>query len=359
MSEFFSSKYVLLKPYTPGEQPKYREFVKLNTNESPFLPPEQVKKAAAFAIENVNLYSDPECTLFRECVARRFNVEPDMVIATNGSDEALNFAFMAFCDEKCPALFPDITYGFYPVFANLSSIPYKTFALREDFTVDIEPYKNTHGTVFIANPNAPTGIALSLEEIEEITVSDRGRVVVVDEAYVDFGAQSAIPLVYKYPNLLVIQTFSKSRSMAGARLGFAIGNAELIKDMNTLRYSTNPYNVNSVTLAMGAEMLKNDGVTAQRCEIVAEVREWTKKELSRLGFVMTPSVANFIFVRHSSKIGGENIYRCLRDKGVLVRHFNTPEISDYVRITVGSREQMETLVKKLEEILEENHAVGI
>lgn len=352
MSRFFTSKYSNLIPYTPGEQPKDRKFVKLNTNESPFATPECAVEAAKAAAENAQLYSDPECTYFRQALARRFDVDYDMTIAVNGSDEILNFAFMAFCDDNCPALFPDISYGFYPVFANLSHIPYKTFPLREDFTVDIEPYKNTWGTVVIANPNAPTGIALSLEEIEEIVASNPDRVVIVDEAYVDFGTQSAVPLVKKYPNLLVTQTFSKSRSMAGARLGFGIAQKELIADLNTLRYSTNPYNVNSLTLAMGKAVLENDGITAERCQVIADNREWTMGELARLGFTFTPSKANFIFARHP-EISGGDIYTRLREKGVLVRHFTAERICEYNRITVGSREQMEILIKALEEILEE------
>ena len=352
MSRFFTSKYSNLIPYTPGEQPKDRKFVKLNTNESPFATPECAVEAAKAAAENVQLYSDPECTYFRQALARRFDVDYDMTIAVNGSDEILNFAFMAFCDDNCPALFPDISYGFYPVFANLSHIPYKTFPLREDFTVDIEPYKNTWGTVVIANPNAPTGIALSLEEIEEIVASNPDRVVIVDEAYVDFGTESAVPLVKKYPNLLVTQTFSKSRSMAGARLGFGIAQKELIADLNTLRYSTNPYNVNSLTLAMGKAVLENDEITAERCQVIADNREWTMGELARLGFTFTPSKANFIFARHP-EISGGDIYTRLREKGVLVRHFTAERICEYNRITVGSREQMETLIKALEEILEE------
>jgi histidinol-phosphate aminotransferase len=352
MSTFFASKYSKLIPYTPGEQPRDRKFVKLNTNESPFKTPECAVEAAKLSAENSQLYSDPECTAFRASLAKRFSLSPDMFIATNGSDEILNFAFMAFCDEKCPALFPDITYGFYPVFANLSAIPYKTFPLREDFTIDIEPYINTHGTVFIANPNAPTGIALTLSQIETIVSSNPNRVVVIDEAYVDFGTDSAISLVEKYPNLLVTQTFSKSRSMAGARLGFGVAQKELIADLNTLRYSTNPYNVNSLTLAMGSAILENDAITAERCSIIQKNREWTMTELSRLGFEYTPSKANFIFTRHP-KISGEEIYARLREKGVLVRHFTQDRISEYNRITVGSHEQMQILIKSLEEIVEE------
>ncbi len=353
MSSFFSPEYKSLVPYTPGEQPKERKFVKLNTNESPFKPCPEALNAAKVACESVELYSDPECYAFRAALAERYGVSLDMVIASNGSDEILNFAFMAFCDENRPALFPDITYGFYPVFANISRVPYKTFPLRDDFTIDLAQYKETFGTPFIANPNAPTGIALTLSEIEDLVASNSERVVVVDEAYVDFGAESAVSLVHKYNNLLVTGTFSKSRSMAGARLGFGIASPELILDLNTLRCSTNPYNVNSMTLAMGKATLENDSYSKNNCLKIEENREWTKTELSRLGFSYTPSMANFIFARHP-EISGERIYSELREKGVLVRHFSLDRIKDYNRITVGSKEQMAILIKCLEEILEEN-----
>ncbi len=353
MSKFFSPRFEKLIPYTPGEQPKDRKFIKLNTNESPFPPCAEAVSAAKEAAERVELYSDPDCYRFRQKLSEIYGVSPDMVIAANGSDEVLNFAFMAFCSDDCPALFPDITYGFYPVFANISNVPYLTFPLSEDFTVDITPYKETYGTPFIANPNAPTGIVLPIEKIEELVSSNPERVVVVDEAYVDFGAESAVCLVSKYDNLLVTGTFSKSRSMAGARLGFGIGSQKLISDLNTLRCSTNPYNVNSITLAMGIATLENDSYSKKNCLEIEQNREWTKKELSRLGFEFTPSMANFIFARHA-KISGESIYSSLREKGILVRHFSTERIKDYNRITVGSKKEMQALVLSLEQILEEN-----
>ena len=352
MSRFFNAKYKNLIPYTPGEQPKERKFVKLNTNESPFPPLKKAVKAAKCAALKTNLYSDPEMTKLREAIAKRYGVSENMVIITNGSDEILNFAFMSFCDNDRPALFPNITYGFYPVFANLSAVPYKTFELDKDFRIDITPYLETAGTPFIANPNAPTGIALSVEEIEKIVASDPDRVVVVDEAYVDFGAESAVPLTLKYDNVLVTQTFSKSRSMAGARLGFGIANEKIISDLNTVRYSTNPYNVNSITLAMGTSVIENDEYTVKNCKTIQENREWTTRQLEKLGFVTTPSLANFIFARHPD-VSGDKIYKSLREKGVLVRHFTAPEICDYNRITVGSAKQMRALILALSEILEE------
>ena len=351
--KFLSNRFEKLVPYTPGEQPKDRKFIKLNTNESPFPPCPEAVVAAKEVAERVQLYSDPDCLYFRQAVAERYGVEPDMVIAANGSDEVLNFAFMAFCSDTCPALFPDITYGFYPVFANISTVPYITFPLTENFEIDITPYKETYGTPFIANPNAPTGIALPLEKIEELVASNPERVVVVDEAYVDFGAESSVNLVKKYDNLLVTGTFSKSRSMAGARLGFGIASPEIITALNTLRCSTNPYNVNSMTLAMGKATLEHDDYSKKNCLEIEKNREWTKGELLRLGFVFTPSMANFIFARHPN-ISGEKIYSSLREKGILVRHFSLERIKEYNRITVGSKEEMKSLVLALEQILEEN-----
>ena len=255
MSRFFSGKYKELVPYTPGEQPKDFKYVKLNTNESPFPPSQGAIKAASEASEKLELYSDPECRALRLKLAEYYGVDYDETIVTNGSDEVLNFAFMAFCDADHPAAFPDITYGFYPVFAELNGIPYTEIPLCDDFTVNVEDYIGINNTIFIANPNAPTGIALPVSEIRKILESNPQSVVVIDEAYVDFGAESCIPLIHEYDNLLVTQTFSKSRSMAGARLGFGIGSKELISDLHTIRYSTNPYNVNSMTLAAGRQML--------------------------------------------------------------------------------------------------------
>ena len=221
------------------------------------------------------------------------------MLVTNGSDEILNFAFMAFCDESRPAIFPDITYGFYPVFAELNGVPYTEIPLREDFTIDTAAYHNKKSTIFIANPNAPTGIALPLSQIEEIVAKNPDSVVLIDEAYVDFGTESAISLIPKYDNLLVTQTFSKSRSMAGARLGFGAGNAALIRDLNTVKYSTNPYNINRMTMAAGIGVIEDEEYTRKNCRAIMENREYTVAELKKLGFCATDSRANFIFVKHN------------------------------------------------------------
>ena len=350
MSKYISKKYRGLTPYTPGEQPKERKYIKLNTNESPYPPSPKAIEAAARAARGVELYSDPEAKALNEKIAQVCGVEADCVLATNGSDEILNFAFMAFCDSEKAAIFPDITYGFYPVFAELNGVPYETVALREDFSVDVDAFCGVGKTVFIANPNAPTGIALGLDEIERIVASNQESVVVIDEAYVDFGGESAIPLTKKYKNLLVTQTFSKSRSMAGARLGFGVACRELIADLNMIKYSTNPYNVNSMTMAAGVGALSDEEYTRANCRKVIESREFAAAELKALGFEMTDSKANFLFVKHP-KIDGGELYSRLREKGILVRHFGAERIAQYNRITVGSREQMEALICAVREIL--------
>ena len=351
MSRFFSSKYAALEAYVPGEQPSdMSRYVKLNTNESPFPPSSKALEYAAANTRSLNLYSDPQSQLLTQAVAKTYGVDPDMVLVTNGSDEILNFAFMAFTDKKNPALFADITYGFYPVFAQLNDSPYETIPLRDDFSLCVDDYIGKKGTVFIANPNAPTGVALEVSEIERLVKSDPDRIVVVDEAYVDFGAQSCVALTKKYRNLLVCQTFSKSRSFAGGRLGYGIGDPAIIADLNTIKYSTNPYNVNSMTSAMGIGILEDEEYTKTNCLKIIENRNYTVDALKRLGFQVLPSCANFIFVSSDSIEGGE-LYRKLKEKGVLVRHFTKERISNWCRVSIGSRESMEIFIEKVMEIL--------
>lgn len=352
MSKFFSSKYSNLTPYTPGEQPKDTQYIKLNTNESPYCPSQKAIDSATDAAKSLQLYSDPECKKLVEIASQLFNVEQDQIIFTNGSDDVLNFAFMAFCDDNTPAVFPDITYGFYPVFAQLNNINYEEIPLNDDFTINVDDYKNKNATIFIANPNAPTGIALTLDEIEIIVKSNPDNVVVIDEAYVDFGAQSAVKLVKKYNNLLVTQTFSKSRSLAGGRLGFAIGCKDLINDLNTIRFSTNPYNINSMTMAAGIGTLLDNEYTLSNCKKIIKTREWTIKELNKLGFDCTDSLANFVFAKHND-FSGKDVYLKLKENGVLVRHFDKEKLTQYNRITIGSDEQMKTFIETLKKVLEE------
>ena len=353
MSRFFTKRLDKLTPYTPGEQPRDMQYIKLNTNESPFPPSPAVVEAAKTEAGRLQLYSDPTCRELTDKLAALYGVSPEQVIITNGSDEVLNFAFMAFADEDHPLVFPAITYGFYPVFAELNRIPYEEIPLKEDFSVDYRDYLNLGGkTIVIANPNAPTGLCLTLGEIEEIVRSNPDGVVVIDEAYVDFGAESAVKLVDKYDNLLVTQTFSKSRSLAGARLGFGIGDKALIADLHTVRYSTNPYNVNRMTAAAGYAALCDNDYYMLNCRTIMENRAYTTEALRDLGFEVLPSLANFVFAK-TDKISGEALYLELKRRGILVRHFGKAEIPDYNRITIGTKEQMEAFVATVADILTE------
>ena len=353
MSRFFSDRYATLVPYVPGEQPQDRRYLKLNTNESPYPPSQGVLAAVNEEGGRLNLYSDPDARALRSRLADSFGVTPDRVIVSNGSDEVLNFAFMAFASEKTPLVFPDITYGFYPVFAELNRLPYTEIPVKDDLSIDPADYIGKgKKTVVIANPNAPTGLFLPLSEIEKIVSGNPDGVVIVDEAYVDFGGESAVPLTAKYDNLLVVGTYSKSRSMAGARLGFGIGNSDLIRDLNTIRNSTNPYNVNRMTLAAGAAALEDDAYYRANCKKIEDARDRTATQLTALGFTVIPSKANFLFAK-TPAIGGEALYLTLKERGILIRHFSKPRIADYNRITVGTQEQMETLVAAVETILKE------
>lgn len=352
MSRFFSEKYGSLTPYTPGEQPQDMQYVKLNTNESPYPPPPAVIEAAKEAAAKLQLYPAPDCKALTAALAARYGLSPDEALLTNGSDEILNFAFMAFCDPDHPIVFPDITYGFYPVFAKLNGVPYTEIPLKADLSIDPADYVGVHKNVVIANPNAPTGMALSLAEIERVAAGNPDNVVIVDEAYVDFGAESAVGLISRYDNLLVTQTFSKSRSMAGARLGMGFGCRSLIADLNTVKYATNPYNINRVTAAAGLAAIENDGYFTENCRRVAKTREETKKALEALGFTVLPSKSNFLFAK-TDRISGEALYRELKARGVLIRHFTQERIRDYNRITIGSPEQMRILLDTVRAILEE------
>ena len=350
MSRFFTEKYSSLVPYTPGEQPQDMQYVKLNTNESPYPPSEGVTLAAQNESRRLQLYSDPECVLLRKKMSEVFGVKPGQILMVNGSDELLNFAFMAFADEKRPLAFADITYGFYPVFAELNHIPYTEIPLKDDFTLDINDYIGINKNIVIANPNAPTGIGISLEDIEKIVKSNPDNVVVIDEAYIDFGGESVVPLIEKYDNLIVSGTFSKSRSMAGARLGFGIANEALIADMNTVKYSTNPYNVNRMTGAAGIAALEDNEYYMANCRKIQQTRAWTVAELEKLGFTVLPSKANFVFAK-SEKISGEKLYTELKKNGVLIRHFTKPKICEYNRITIGTPEQMKILIDTIKKII--------
>ncbi len=352
MSRFFSRRYDALEPYTPGEQPKDQQYIKLNTNESPFPPSPAVEAAVRREAPLLRLYSDPESTELTKKLAARYHLAPEQVLVTNGSDEALNFAFMAFADETRPLAFADITYGFYPVFAQLNHIPYTQIPLKDDFTLDPADYLNLGKTIVLANPNAPTGLPLKLCDLERILKSNAGTVVIVDEAYVDFGAESAVQMIDRYENLLVTQTFSKSRSLAGARVGYAMGNAALIADLNTIKYSTNPYNVSRLDAAAACAALDEDAYYMENCRTIAENRAWTTQQLQKLGFTVTASKSNFVFAR-TERISGLALYEKLKARGILIRHFEKPRIRAYNRITVGTLAQMQALIDAITAILEE------
>ena len=268
------------------------------------------------------------------------------------SDEALNFAFMAFCDEKKSIVFPDITYGFYPVFAKLNGIPYQTIPLRENFGIDVQDYMSIGKNIVIANPNAPTGLCLSLSQIEEIVKSNPENVVIIDEAYVDFGGESCVGLIDKYENLLVVQTFSKSRSLAGGRLGFAVGNEKLIADLNTVKYSTNPYNVNRMTAVAGIAAMRATEWFEDNCKTICENRAYVTERLREIGFTVLDSKANFVFAK-SNAVDGKTLYAELKKKGVLVRRFDVERIKDFIRVTIGTKAQMDVFLAKTKEVIKE------
>ena len=357
MSRFMSAAYRALEEYVPGEQPRDRTYIKLNTNESPFPPsPATVAALDCEAIEQLCLYSDPESRALKEGLANLYGRRSSEVFVSNGSDDILNFAFMAFGKDH-GVIFPDITYGFYKVFSELHHLDAEIVPLCEDFTLPKKRFENTGRMVVIANPNAPTGIALSRDEVERIVATNPDRIVLIDEAYVDFGAESALPLVEKYDNLLVVQTYSKSRSMAGARLGFAFANEAIIRDLEKIKYSTNPYAINRLTLRAGEMAVDERDYYRQNCRIIASNREFAEEELRRLGFFVTDSKANFIFAE-SPEIDGETLYRELRARGILVRYFGKGRIRNFNRITVGTRADMDALIEAVTEILDEKRNGG-
>lgn len=347
MSKYLSRRLANLEPYTPGEQPQDQQYIKLNTNENPYPPSPWVAEAvSAEAVNRLRLYSDPACRALLAVIATRYGLKPTQVMAGNGSDENLYFALRAFCDEATPLAYADVTYGCYKVWANLMHIPSHVIPLEEDYTIDPRKYYGLDETIVIANPNAPTGIALPAAEIEKICAANAGSVVIVDEAYVDFGAESCVPLIPKYRNLLVVQTYSKSRSLAGARLGFAMGDEALIADLNRVKFSLNPYNINSLTLLAGKAAMQDESYFRRTCAAIAGTREKTAEQLRALGFTVLPSKANFLFVR-TDRMPGGTLYEKLKQNGILVRHFDAPRTADWLRITVGTPAQMQSLIDML------------
>ncbi|MEY8364132.1 histidinol-phosphate transaminase [Anaerovoracaceae bacterium 41-7] len=351
MSKFLVEKYRKLKPYTPGEQPKDQVMIKLNTNESPYPPgPATIAALNAGEAANLRLYSDPDSSDLKQAIANLYRVQRNNVFVTNGSDDILNFAFMAFAGEGGKVYFPETSYGFYEVFADLYETDYVKVPLKPDFSIDSKDYVCKDGMIVIANPNAPTGQTLSLQQVEEIVRTNRDSVVLIDEAYVDFGADSAVELIHKYENLLVVQTFSKSRSMAGARLGFAIASAALVADLEKIKFSTNPYNVNRMTSAAGIAALSENEYYMENCRRIMETRAYTAEKLIAMGFEVVPSKANFLFAK-SPDVDGGVLYEKLREKSILIRHFDKEAISQYNRITIGTREEMDCFLEAVSEIL--------
>lgn len=348
MSRFCSEKLNLIEPYVPGEQLKDKKYIKLNTNENPFYASDRaVERVTKQLLCGLNRYSDPESKDLHKTIADFYGLKSENVLVTNGSDEALAFAFIAYGKDVC---YPDVTYGFYEVLANLFESNAQKIALNDDFTITPSDYFNANKTVVIANPNAQTGIALSIDDIEEIIKNNHDNVVIIDQAYVDFGEGNAIDLIGKYKNLLVINTFSKSRSLAGARVGFAIADSQIIEDLKKVKNSFHPYNVNSVSSALAIAAMNDREYFENSVKCVKISREKLTQELKKLGFSVLPSSANFVLAK-SEKISGEELYIKLKDNGVLVRYFSSAKISDYVRITVGTDLEMQTLIEKIKLIL--------
>jgi histidinol-phosphate aminotransferase len=343
MSRYLNSRYQALRPYTPGEQGLEGIRIKLNTNESPFPPSKQVQQAVTDAASRIHLYSDPEGKRLREALAKRYGINRDQIILGNGSDELLFLAFLAFCSAETGVACPVISYGFYPVYAQMAGAPYNGIALTSDLRISAEDYLALNQPIVLANPNAPTGTILSLNEIESILQSNKNYVVLVDEAYVDFGGESCLSLLAKYENLLIVQTFSKSRSLAGGRLGFAMGHVGLIADLQRLRYSLNPYNVNSLTLAAAEAALAEEDLFQERCIEIASIRDWTQAQLQSLSFRITKSKGNFVFV--SPPDGDAVGYAAyLKAQGILIRYFSIDPIATFVRISIGTKQDMEILI---------------
>ena len=352
MSRFLSPTLEAVTPYTPGEQPQDQQYIKLNTNESPYLPSPAVVGAVSEAeVEKLRLYSDPACAELLRAAAAHFELQPEQIMPGNGSDENLFFALRAFCDENHPLAYADITYGCYGVWCGLMHIPSHIIPLKEDFTLDPADYYGLNETIVIANPNAPTGLALPRSAIEGILQANPDNVVIVDEAYVDFGGESCVPLIDKYENLLVVQTFSKSRQLAGARLGLAMGNAALIADLNRVKFSLNPYNINRLTLKAGQAALEDTAYFEKTRAAIMDTRAWTMQQLTDRGFTVLDSRANFVFAS-TGRINGGELYKELKKNGILVRHFDAPRIENWLRITIGTPEQMQALMDAVDKILE-------
>ena len=351
MKKYWSKRIQELEAYVPGEQPKDRRYIKLNTNENPYPPSPKAIEAMSAAIGGeMRLYPDPECTAVVEAVASRYGIAKEQVFVGNGSDEVLAMCFPAFFDTDSTILFPDITYSFYPVYADLYQVPYETVPLNEDFTVPVEAFLRPNGGIIIANPNAPTGIVLPLEAIERVAAGNPDSVVIVDEAYVDFGGDTALPLINKYPNVLVVRTTSKSYSLAGLRVGWAMGDKELISALNTVKNSINSYTLDRIAIAGGAAAIADEEYFRSCCNKVIATRERSIAALTGLGFHCLPSSTNFIFAA-PEKMDAEELFGKLRERGILVRYFRKPRISGFLRISIGTDEEMDALIAAIGDMI--------
>lgn len=352
MSQFLSKRYENMQPYIPGEQPD-GNYIKLNANETSMQPsPEILRILKSDRMNHLGFYTDPDARELRMAIARRYHIRMDEVFAGNGSDEVLGFIFLAFFDENSKICYPDITYGFYEGFAKSFHIDGKAIPLKQDFTVDVDAFIESGRHIILANPNAPTGFFLPVSEIERMCVSDPNRLVVIDEAYVDYGNETCIPLIKKYHNLIVVHTMSKSMNLAGAHIGYCVSNPSIIQDLNDLKAVFNPFNLSDISIAIGTAAI-NDQIYYKKCiKQIIENREYLKQELTRLGFYVLDSKTNFIFVTHH-KLKASDYNKQLKDYGILCRYYNAPRIDNYLRITIGTREEMEAVVKATEYILKE------
>ena len=364
MSKYFSEKFKYLEPYVPGEQPQDRKYVKLNTNESPFPPSQKVIDVVSnYELSIQNLYSDPTAKKLVESIAKyytnyvqergkNFVIDKDNVIVSNGSDEVLAFIFNAYTDKDKGMACPEVGYGFYPVFCSQLNVPFVPVKLNEDFSIDISKFNGIVENITIANPNAQTGLYISVSDIKTLLSENINRLVIVDEAYCDFGGESAAVLLDEYPNLIVVSTLSKSRQLAGARIGFAIASKEIIQDLNTIKYSFNPYNLNRLSILMGAAALDDVEYFNKTREVIMKNRDYLRGALMALGFKVTDSKSNFVLAS-TPKMGGKDLYLALKQKGVLVRFLSDELLKDWIRITIGSMEQINILINTIKEILGE------
>ena len=354
MSRFLAPQIAALTPYTPGEQPIERKYIKLNTNECPYPPsPAAAEAIAAFSAEQLRLYPDPTASALKSVAAQAAGVDLASVFIGGGSDEVLAYAFMAFCPRNGEVCFPDITYGFYRVYAELFELRPMLVPLGDDFRIRMRDYADIRAPVFLANPNAPTGLCLSLSDIETLLCQNRNRLLIVDEAYMDFASeQSCRALIAEYDNLLIVQTASKSWALAGLRLGFGYGNPALIAGLERIKFSFNPYNLDRITLSVAQAVLMDRAYTAGIVSRVIDTREFVIREMLKMGFEVLPSQANFLMARHPC-IAGHTLYIRIKENGILVRHFTQPRISDYIRVSIGSENEMSAFLTVCRTILEE------